>query len=107
MVGEMRDAETMATAVSAAETGHLVFSTLHTNNAAQAVDRIIDSFDASQQNHFFFQSFSFFSHSFSYKSHLTTFVCKESSLVFVLLYFFSQLCILHIFFLFNACCRTL
>lgn len=50
MVGEMRDAETMATAVSAAETGHLVFSTLHTNNAAQTVDRIIDSFDASQQN---------------------------------------------------------
>jgi len=50
MVGEMRDAETMATAVSAAETGHLVFSTLHTNNAAQTVDRIIDSFDANQQN---------------------------------------------------------
>lgn len=50
MVGEMRDAETMATAVSAAETGHLVFSTLHTNNAAQAVDRIIDSFEATQQN---------------------------------------------------------
>lgn len=50
MVGEMRDADTMATAVSAAETGHLVFSTLHTNNAAQTVDRIIDSFTASQQN---------------------------------------------------------
>jgi twitching motility protein PilT len=50
MVGEMRDAETMSTAVSAAETGHLVFSTLHTNNAAQTVDRIIDSFDAHQQN---------------------------------------------------------
>jgi twitching motility protein PilT len=50
MVGEMRDAETMATAVSAAETGHLVFSTLHTNNAAQTVDRIIDSFNSSQQN---------------------------------------------------------
>ncbi|MBN2093797.1 MAG: PilT/PilU family type 4a pilus ATPase [Candidatus Zambryskibacteria bacterium] len=50
MVGEMRDAETMATAVSAAETGHLVFSTLHTNNAAQTVDRIIDSFDSKQQN---------------------------------------------------------
>lgn len=50
MVGEMRDAETMSTAVSAAETGHLVFSTLHTNNAAQTVDRIIDSFEASQQN---------------------------------------------------------
>lgn len=50
MVGEMRDADTMATAVTAAETGHLVFSTMHTNNAAQAVDRIIDSFEASQQN---------------------------------------------------------
>lgn len=50
MVGEMRDAETMSTAVTAAETGHLVFSTLHTNNAAQAVDRIIDSFQSSQQN---------------------------------------------------------
>lgn len=50
MVGEMRDAETMATAVSAAETGHLVFSTLHTNNAAQTVDRIIDSFEPAQQN---------------------------------------------------------
>ncbi len=50
MVGEMRDPDTMSTAVSAAETGHLVFSTLHTNNAAQTVDRIIDSFTASQQN---------------------------------------------------------
>lgn len=50
MVGEMRDMETMATAVSAAETGHLVFSTLHTNSASQAIDRILDSFDASQQN---------------------------------------------------------
>lgn len=50
MVGEMRDPETMATAVSAAETGHLVFSTLHTNSASQAIDRILDSFDASQQN---------------------------------------------------------
>jgi twitching motility protein PilT len=49
MVGEMRDAETMSTAVSAAETGHLVFSTLHTNNAAQTVERIIDSFDPRQQ----------------------------------------------------------
>ena len=43
MVGEMRDLETMATAITAAETGHLVLSTLHTNNAAQTVDRIIDS----------------------------------------------------------------
>jgi twitching motility protein PilT len=50
MIGEMRDPDTMAAAVSAAETGHLVFSTLHTNNAAQTVDRIIDSFDSHQQN---------------------------------------------------------
>jgi len=50
MVGEMRDTETMAMAVTAAETGHLVFATLHTNNAAQTIDRIIDSFPASQQN---------------------------------------------------------
>jgi twitching motility protein PilT len=49
MVGEMRDPDTISTAVTAAETGHLVFSTLHTNNAAQTVDRIIDSFDAKQQ----------------------------------------------------------
>jgi len=50
MVGEMRDADTISTAVSAAETGHLVFSTLHTNNAAQTIDRILDSFSANQQN---------------------------------------------------------
>jgi twitching motility protein PilT len=50
LVGEMRDAETMATAVTAAETGHLVFSTLHTNNAAQTINRIIDSFPAGQQD---------------------------------------------------------
>lgn len=49
MVGEMRDAESIATAMTAAETGHLVFSTLHTNSAAQTIDRIIDSFPASQQ----------------------------------------------------------
>ena len=49
MIGEMRTPETMATAVTAAETGHLVFSTLHTNNAAQTIDRIIDAFPASQQ----------------------------------------------------------
>lgn len=49
MVGEMRGHETMAAAVTAAETGHLVFSTLHTNNAAQTIDRIIDSFPGSQQ----------------------------------------------------------
>lgn len=50
LVGEMRDRETMAAAVTAAETGHLVLSTLHTNNAAQTVDRIIDSFPANQQD---------------------------------------------------------
>lgn len=50
MIGEMRTPETMATAVTAAETGHLVFSTLHTNNAAQTIDRIIDSFPAEQQD---------------------------------------------------------
>ena len=50
MIGEMRDPETMSTAVTAAETGHLVFSTLHTNTAAQTVDRIIDSFPADQQD---------------------------------------------------------
>jgi twitching motility protein PilT len=49
MVGEMRDLETMSTAITAAETGHLVFSTLHTNNAAQTLDRIIDSYPADQQ----------------------------------------------------------
>jgi twitching motility protein PilT len=50
LLGEMRNPETMAAAVTAAETGHLVFSTLHTNNAAQTIDRIIDSFPAEQQN---------------------------------------------------------
>lgn len=50
MVGEMRDPETISTAITAAETGHLVFATLHTNNAAQTIDRIIDSFAANQQN---------------------------------------------------------
>jgi len=50
MVGEMRDLETMSTAITAAETGHLVFSTLHTNSAAQTVDRIIDSYPADQQD---------------------------------------------------------
>lgn len=50
LVGEMRDITTMATAVTAAETGHLVFSTLHTNNAAQTINRIIDSFPAGQQD---------------------------------------------------------
>jgi twitching motility protein PilT len=50
MVGEMRNIETIGTAVTAAETGHLIFSTLHTNNAAQTIDRIIDSFPSTQQD---------------------------------------------------------
>ncbi len=50
MVGEMRDTVTIATAITAAETGHLVFSTLHTNSASQTVHRIIDSFPPEQQN---------------------------------------------------------
>ncbi len=49
MIGEMRSPETIATAVTAAETGHLVLSTLHTNNAAQTIDRIVDSFAPGQQ----------------------------------------------------------
>ncbi len=49
MVGEMRDYETISSVVTAAETGHLVFSTLHTNNAAQTIDRIIDMFPSEQQ----------------------------------------------------------
>ncbi|MEK7081097.1 MAG: PilT/PilU family type 4a pilus ATPase [Patescibacteria group bacterium] len=50
MVGEMRTPETISTAVTAAETGHLVLSTLHTNNASQTIDRIIDSFPGGQQD---------------------------------------------------------
>jgi twitching motility protein PilT len=50
LVGEMRDLETMSNAIRAAETGHLVFATLHTNSAASTVDRIVDSFPASQQD---------------------------------------------------------
>ena len=50
MVGEMRDYETMSAAVTAAETGHLVFGSLHTNSASQTVERIIDSFPPSQQS---------------------------------------------------------
>lgn len=49
MIGEMRDTESITTALTAAETGHLVFSTLHTNSATQTIDRIIDSFPAGQQ----------------------------------------------------------
>jgi len=50
MVGEMRDLETIATAITAAETGHLVFATLHTNSASQTIHRIIDVFPSHQQN---------------------------------------------------------
>jgi twitching motility protein PilT len=50
LVGEMRNAETISTAVTAAETGHLVYSTLHTNDAAQTINRIIDSFPGDQQD---------------------------------------------------------
>jgi twitching motility protein PilT len=50
LVGEMRDLETIATALTAAETGHLVFATLHTQNAPQTIDRIIDVFPAEQQD---------------------------------------------------------
>ena len=50
MVGEMRDPETMSIAISAAETGHLVFATLHTNSAGQTIHRIVDSFAPEQQN---------------------------------------------------------
>jgi twitching motility protein PilT len=50
MIGEMRDPETISSAVTAAETGHLVLTTLHTNTAAQTIDRIIDSFPPHQQN---------------------------------------------------------
>ena len=49
MVGEMRDPETMSSAITAAETGHLVFATLHTNSAAQTIHRIVDSFSPVQQ----------------------------------------------------------
>ena len=50
LVGEMRDPETIQTALTAAETGHLVFSTLHTTGAAKTVDRIIDTFESGKQN---------------------------------------------------------
>ncbi|MBX3096486.1 MAG: type IV pilus twitching motility protein PilT [Fimbriimonadaceae bacterium] len=49
LVGEMRDTETIALAITAAETGHLVFATLHTNNAAESIDRMIDVFPPGQQ----------------------------------------------------------
>lgn len=50
MVGEMRDPETIGTAITAAETGHLVFATLHTNSASQSVHRIVDAFPPEQQS---------------------------------------------------------
>lgn len=50
LVGEMRDYETMSAAVTAAETGHLVFASLHTNSASQTIERIIDSFPPNQQS---------------------------------------------------------
>ena len=49
MVGEMRDLETISVALTAAETGHLVFATLHTQDAAQTIDRVIDVFPPHQQ----------------------------------------------------------
>lgn len=49
VIGEMRDEETISAAITVAETGHLVFATLHTSGAAQAVDRIVDAFDSSAQ----------------------------------------------------------
>ena len=50
LVGEMRDLETIGTALTAAETGHLVFATLHTQSAPQTIDRVIDVFPAEQQD---------------------------------------------------------
>lgn len=50
LLGELRDLETISTAITAAETGHLIFATLHTNDAPQTIDRVIDVFPAHQQN---------------------------------------------------------
>ncbi|NPA27542.1 MAG: type IV pilus twitching motility protein PilT [Epsilonproteobacteria bacterium] len=50
LIGEMRDSETIAAALTAAETGHLVFATLHTNSAPKSINRIIDSFEAAEQS---------------------------------------------------------
>jgi twitching motility protein PilT len=55
LIGEMRDLDTIGTVITAAETGHLIFTTLHTNDSAQTVDRIIDVFPAHQQNQIRFQ----------------------------------------------------
>jgi twitching motility protein PilT len=54
-VGEMRDPETIATVITAAETGHLVFSTLHTGSAAEAIERIVDVFEGSKQKQILIQ----------------------------------------------------
>lgn len=50
LIGEMRDLDTISTTITAAETGHLIFATLHTNDSAQTIDRIIDIFPSHQQN---------------------------------------------------------
>lgn len=50
LIGEMRDPETMAAAMTIAETGHLVFATIHTNDAPQTIDRVVDTFPSYQQN---------------------------------------------------------
>ncbi|MBI1866465.1 MAG: PilT/PilU family type 4a pilus ATPase, partial [Candidatus Staskawiczbacteria bacterium] len=55
MVGEMRDLQTISTTITAAETGHLIFATLHTNSASQSIHRIVDIFPAEQQNQIRFQ----------------------------------------------------
>lgn len=55
MVGEMRDLETISTTITAAETGHLVFATLHTNSASQTIHRVVDVFPAEQQNQIRYQ----------------------------------------------------
>jgi twitching motility protein PilT len=55
MVGEMRDLETISTTITAAETGHLVFATLHTNTAAQTIDRVVDVFPPGQQTQIRYQ----------------------------------------------------
>lgn len=55
MVGEMRDLETISTTITAAETGHLVFATLHTNSASQTIHRVVDVFPGDQQNQIRFQ----------------------------------------------------
>ena len=51
VIGEMRDRDTMKAALTASETGHLVLSTLHTNSAAESVDRIVESFNSDEHNH--------------------------------------------------------